>query len=56
MTDTAKMYAVICEYNGGYVGTLSEIEEWMGDNDVVLSNCRFWELGSEVNVRLEAFE
>lgn len=46
-------YAVVNEYGGSYVGTLSEIESWLTRENMCLGDCRFWEVGEEVSVRLE---
>jgi hypothetical protein len=52
MSKKVKEYAVISEYEGGFVGTLPEIEEWMMKHDIYLHQCGFWELGEEVRIGL----
>jgi hypothetical protein len=52
MSKKVKAYAVISEYEGGFVGTLPEIDEWMAQHDINLYQCKFWELGKEVRIVL----
>jgi hypothetical protein len=55
MNKDGTTYAVVNEYGGGYVGNLSEIEEWLNQENLCLGDCRFWKLGEEVSVRLEVY-
>jgi hypothetical protein len=52
MNKKVKVYAVISDYEGGFVGTLSDIEEWMMKHDIGLCQCKFWEVGEEVRIVL----
>ena len=52
MSKKLKAYAAISEYEGGFVGTLPEIEEWMAERNIDLHQCKFWELGKEVRIVL----
>jgi len=47
------MYAVLNEYQGGFLGTLYQIEDWLIKNELSFQDCKFWELGDEVSVKLE---
>ena len=47
-----QLYAAIDEYEGGFVGTLSEIQEWMEDKNISLSSCELYEVGRKVEVFL----
>jgi hypothetical protein len=52
MGKKAKEYAVTLKYKDGFVGTLSEIEEWMEKHNINLHQCGFWELEEEVHIDL----
>lgn len=51
-----KRYACNNEYDGAVIGTLSEIFEYIRENDWNLGDCTFYELGKEVVVELKAVE
>lgn len=48
-----QIYVCIHEYEGSCSGTLSEIEEWMCNNEICLGRCDFYKLGDKVEIRLE---
>jgi hypothetical protein len=45
-------YVAISDFEGAFVGTFSEIEEWMQEISVSILECEFYELGSKVKVGL----
>jgi len=48
-----KLYAVIDEYKGGYVGTIDEILEWLVENDCGYGEQKFYEVGKEVQPEIK---
>jgi len=46
------LFAAIDEYEGGFVGTLNEVQEWMENKGIALSSCEFYEVGRKVSVFL----
>ena len=47
-----QLYAAIDNYEGGFVGTLNEVQEWMENKNISLSSCEFYEVRRKVSVFL----
>lgn len=47
-----KQYVCDNEYEGAFVGTLQEIDEWLCETGYTPRNCTFYELGEKVNICL----
>lgn len=47
-----KRYVCDNDYDGAFVGTLNEIDEWLASNGQTPANCSFYEIGKEVRVGL----
>ena len=43
-----KLYVVVDEYEGGYVGTEEQVIDWLIDNGCTHGHQKFYEVGSEV--------
>lgn len=51
-----KLYAVIDEYAGGYVGTKEQVIEWLINNDCTHGDQIFYEVGKQVHLAFEFIE
>lgn len=49
----AKLYAVIDEYKGGYVGTVDAILEWLEENNCGYGEQKFYEVGQQVQLEIK---
>lgn len=45
---SAKLYAVIDEYEGGFVGTMEQIVDWLIDRGCTHGQQKFYTIGEEV--------
>ena len=49
-------YVCKSEYEGSYVGTLEEINDWLSEESILFNDCIFYRLGKEVTVKLALAE
>lgn len=54
MNDTK--YVIITEFDGAYVGTLDDIQEFCSNNDIDPFDCALHEVGKEVSLKLTVSE
>lgn len=52
----SKLYVCTNEFAGDKVGTLEEIDEWLGSEGVSTSDSEFFELGKAIKVKLVVVE
>lgn len=45
-----KLYVVIDEYEGGYVGTEEQVIDWLIDNGCTHGHQKFYEVGKEIAI------
>lgn len=45
-----KLYVVVDEYEGGYVGTYEQIIDWLVDNGCTHGHQKFYEVGKKIAI------